>query len=244
LPAEGLGKTALRWGGRNHVLECLLGRLHEHVALLSGQTLVRRSSSEQGDSLGEEGHVPGHGARRRRIPKRELFAVDPVVSDRTPDLGVGDLHRSRAQGSHQGARDSRGLNPHPCPGEVGEGNQGAIQANGLAELVGNQGESDHVLAAEAAEHPVRDSARNDPVEERVTRDQERSLESLEARDAELVPRPGADRAEVEPAGLNHAYRALLNLGDLVAGRLERDLDPERSLREFRHPRSEEAHSRI
>jgi hypothetical protein len=109
-----------------------------------------------------------------------------------------------------------------------------LESDGVSELVGHQCEADHVLAAESVKHFPCDSACDDPVEERVARDQERSLESFETCHAELVPSPGSDEAKVEPARANHAHRTRLHLGDFVACRLERDLDAERSVREFRH----------
>src|ERR687886_753168 len=96
----------------------------------------------------------------------------------------------------------------------------------MAEQPGNEGESDDILALEARDHLGSEWARQHLVEQRVIRDQERRLERLEARDAELVPGPRRDPAEVVPARADKLDRSRLDVGRAAPGGKELDTVPE------------------
>ena len=108
----------------------------------------------------------------------------------------------------------------------------------MAEQLGDERETDDVVALQPREHLAGERPGRDPLEQWVAVDQERRLQRLEARDAELVPHARADPAQIEPAVAHHAHDARLRIGHVVSRCIEDDVDAELSARDLLDLRGE------
>ena len=108
----------------------------------------------------------------------------------------------------------------------------------MAEQLGDERETDDVVALQPREHLAGERPGRDPLEQWVAVDQERRLQRLEARDAELVPHARADPPQIEPAVAHHAHDARLRIGHVVSRCIEDDVDAELSGRDLLDLRGE------
>src|SRR5262249_12939989 len=83
-----------------------------------------------------------------------------------------------------------------------------------------------------------DRALGDTLEERVVRDQQRGLQGLKALEPELVPRAGADPAQVVISPPNARGDAGLDIHLRLAADVEEQLDAKTTARQLRHPGSD------